>query len=198
MKWRNVTLTVGILVWILLLGFLLHITSLEPNWTKIETEPYSDVSFDEDAIFEADLADGAQKLSYEQKFDKAVSMLKDEGIQDLGKYLIVVDVSEQKEYVYRGNGDLARTYKISMKQELLFNSPDAGDVIEEALGGNVAEDIPEELNIWKVVSKVDSDLIPLYGARLLGMDRRSEGEWIKSNIALHGTDTPNHRHLILD
>jgi hypothetical protein len=185
MKWRNLILTAGILVLIILLGFLVCIAAEEPDWSKIETEPYTDDGFDEDAMFEAGLADVAA-LSYDQKFDKAVSMLSEEGIEDLGEYLIVVDESEQKEYVYRANGDLERTYKISMKPKSLDGAEDT----EEGSDDGMADDVPEVLNIWKVVSKVDSDLIPLYGARLIKMDRRSEGEWITSGIALHGTNTP--------
>lgn len=190
MKRKKVIFTVGILVWFLFLGCLLNVSISELNWRKIETGSYRNIGFEKWLMLEDEYSAEALEISYKRKFDKAVSMLKNAGVEDIGKHLIVVDISEQKEYVYEGNGELARTYKISMKKKFLFNSPDADDEIEERLGGNVVEDVPDALTIWKVVAKVDSNLIPLYGERLLRMHRRSEGEWINSGIALHGTSTP--------
>lgn len=124
------------------------------------------------------------EVSYVQKFDYALGKL--DGIAEPSQYLVVVDISEQKEYVYSKDGELLYLYKVSTGAAAVrvADSPDDPDTDPEYQDRSMGE------SVWKVVSKRDSGLAALYGPRLMMMDRYVSGRWIETDVALHGTDEP--------
>ena len=115
--------------------------------------------------------------NYEQKYKKAVKLLSDKGLEDLTVKLVVVDISEQKEYVFSEDGSLIAVYKISTGSALVYAE---GAYQNRAMGES----------IWRIATKVGYSLGVLYGPRLMMMDRYVDGAWTKTNVALHGTNEP--------
>ncbi len=82
---------------------------------------------------------------------------------------LVVDVSEQTAYLQRKNGCEIFT--------IATGDPRKGRAMS--------------YTVWRVASKRDQGLTPLYGPRLLMLDRRTpSGIFVKTFIALHGTNQP--------
>ena len=82
---------------------------------------------------------------------------------------LVVDVSEQTAYLQRENG--CKLFTIAT------GDPRKGRAMS--------------YTVWRVASKRDQGLAPLYGPRLLMLDRRTpSGIFVKTFIALHGTNQP--------
>lgn len=115
---------------------------------------------------------GTENVSYKPKYEYAVGYLKDTlgGDLELSDYIVIVDISEQTEYVFDENGDLVNIYRISTGER----------DTEKQMGKS----------IWRVSSKIGYEVAPLYGPRMMMLDRYFEGEWIETTIALHGTEEP--------
>ena len=87
------------------------------------------------------------------------------------KIKVIVDISEQTAYVYFKNDKTFKEFTISTG------------------GPQKQREMPEAL--WKITEKRDKGLTPLYGPRLLFLSRRlRNGQFIRTTIALHGTNTP--------
>ncbi|MFH1546873.1 MAG: L,D-transpeptidase [bacterium] len=110
---------------------------------------------------------------YRQKYDFAVEYILSflGGDIELSDYIVVVDISEQTEYIFDKEGDLIDTYRISTGE----------DGTDKAMGES----------LWRVESKIDYEVAPLYGPRMMMLGRYVNGEWITTTVALHGTEEPD-------
>lgn len=190
MKWRNILLTIGVLVLVGLIGLLWYVVAEAPEWDKFSDGQYSDYG-----VYQMDTWEEPEVLSYTQKYAEALEMLDDAGVDLTSDYLVVVDISEQREYIYEKGGTFVDMYKVATGADSVYvpASTDSGsDVaeLEEGQDQGAYQDRSMGPSIWRVVSRVESGLAPLYGARLMMLDRLYKGSWIKTNVALHGTDTP--------
>jgi hypothetical protein len=190
MNWRNILLTAGIVILLMAIGFMVYAAFQAPRWEEISTKQYGDIG-----SYTLDAWEEPEALSYEPKYDEAVEMLDDAGIELSGDYLIVVDISEQREYIYETGGTFVDMYTVATGADSVYvpASTDSGSDVAELEDGQdqgVYQDRSMGPSIWRVVSRVESGLAPLYGARLMMLDRLYKGKWIKTNVALHGTDTP--------
>ncbi len=113
--------------------------------------------------------------SYTTKFEKAKQMLGSRQVTT--KYVVVVDISEQKDYIFTKDGKLSKTYRVST----------GGG--RTADGRFVEDGRTMDQSVWKVVSK--RNMVPtttIYGPKLMNLDRLENGTWITTNVALHGTN----------
>ena len=184
MKWIITAISA---VLVIVVAMIVAICALNPGWKGFTNDStYGDGEFNG-----LDEYDGLS-VGYRQKYNEAVAMLDVNGISELGDYLIVVDVSEQKEYVYTGEGSFIDVYKISTGTNSVFvgnheeSEEDSGEEEEKS----EYEDRTMGPSVWRVVSKRESGMAPLYGARLMMLDRFVGGNWIRTEVALHGTNTP--------
>lgn len=102
------------------------------------------------------------------------------------EFIVVIDISDQKEYVFDKSGLLNAIYTISTgSSEVVVKAEnDQGEIVE------VIEDRSMRESIWRVSYMREEGLPALYGPRLIEMDRYEAGTWIPTNVALHGTQEP--------
>lgn len=115
---------------------------------------------------------------FEIKKSEAEFLISDKKVNVVfsGNYSIV-DISEQRNYVYKDDKPY-KIYKISTGGWL-----------------NTGYDSKSYPNIWKITWRQDEGLTPLYGSCLLGLDVYKNGSWLKTDRAMHGTDTPGNLGL---
>lgn len=106
-----------------------------------------------------------------KKYNLAKTRLAAAGLKPT-KMLIIVDISDQVDYVFE-DGELVAAYFIATGSKNRF---DGDRSMTEA--------------IWKIASKKSGGMAPLYGPRLMLLSKWSSGQWVASNIALHGTNEP--------
>lgn len=107
--------------------------------------------------------------AFRQKFDEAVRLIGDDVA--LSEYVIVVDYSEQYEYIFSKFGDLVERYRISTaKDSEYFTLP------QERVSGSV----------WRVSFALEKNVPAGYGPAIFMLDKRVGGIWYKTTIALHG------------
>lgn len=112
-------------------------------------------------------------------------------------YLVIVDISEQREYVYTNDGSLYGVYIVSTGSSSVPVTMENTDVEAEnnegaeQEGSSISfEDRSWSKGVWRVRWKYDGDLSAIYGDRLLMLDRYNNGGWYSTNVALHGTNEP--------
>ena len=89
-------------------------------------------------------------------------------------YLSVVVISEQKHYLFH-NGELQAIYPVSTGSKTRYK----GDrTMKEGL--------------WRLGRKMDKDLAPIYGVRLIFMEKYNPKTqtYRETNLAFHGTNEP--------
>lgn len=136
--------------------------------------------------------------NYSEKFDKALELLNTQlPNMQLSKYLVVVDISEQKEYIYDNSGNLLYRYKISTGSDIVRaqqceNSQEEvdGEIIdrEQCSLDNISREMKP--SVWKLSNKISGNLDPLYGPRIMMLDKRVGGNWVVTQVGLHGTNQP--------
>lgn len=118
------------------------------------------------------IQDSSIGLTYQAKYDYAIDYLTSFlGDVELSDYVVVVDISEQKEYVFDKLGSFISSYGVSTGQE--------------------GTDREMTKSLWRVASKIGYEVAPLYGSRMMMLDRYVSGGWIETNVALHGTNEPD-------
>ncbi len=123
-------------------------------------------------IVEDSVQNSSVGLVYQSKYDYAIDYLTSFlGNVERSNYVVVVDISEQKEYVFDKLGSLISSYRVSTGQ-----------------GGTDRE---MTKSLWRVASKIGYEVAPLYGSRMMMLDRYVSGVWIETNVALHGTNEPD-------
>ena len=90
------------------------------------------------------------------------------------EYICVVLISKQRNYIFRNNKLITR-YKVSTGSSDRYES-----------------DRTLREGVWRLGARIDSDLIPLYGPRLIYLEyyNRVKKEFVKTRKAFHGTDEP--------
>ncbi|MBN2100843.1 L,D-transpeptidase [Candidatus Dojkabacteria bacterium] len=158
-------------------GVLYYLNS-DRDWNEQKLSLDESVnSVDTELLFEV------EPLSYTGKMDAAKEIL---GDLEFGDYLVVVDISEQREYVFSHEGKLFNLYKVSTG---------AGEVSVPCEGEECDDDYEYqsramEESIWRVRSKLDGPFSDFYGPRVMMLDRKVGDGWIATNVALHGTNRP--------
>ena len=182
-----------LLVWLLLalivgvVGWLGYLVLWGHRWNRIELDlPENDDIEGEESIESTEVPQAEIPLYYD-KFEAATSYL-DEKSMTFSDYLVVIDISEQKEYVFRENGTFVSTYRVSTGATSVYAGT---EVNEEGVEVPKYENRAMEVSIWRVKSKIDSGLPALYGARMMMLDRLIAGNWVSTEVALHGTNTPD-------
>lgn len=161
---------------VVIIGFIvffpvrLNIVNIESSESIVGTMTMKDEVFQSSDIFR-DFNESYAKLKVELAQKVAIEKYGKELLEDGMKYAIL-DVSEQRDYVFV-EGELYDWYMISTGEwsELSYDS----------------KTYP---NVWKIAWRADGGLDPLYGSCLLGLDVYSNGGWVKTGRALHGTETP--------
>lgn len=151
------------------------------GWSESEVDHYT---------YEMDMYGEITSLSpltYVQKYDSAVNLLSE--FENLSDYIVVVDVSEQREYVFSKDGEFIDMYTVSTGATSVYVG-ECPDDEEECDEEDLYQDRSMGKSVWKVVSKVDSGLASMYGPRLMRLDRYLSGGWIQTLVALHGTNQP--------
>lgn len=134
-----------------------------------------------------------QDFTYIEKRDNLFNEKYKKAIESLGfrpkSYLTVVDISEQKEYIFDKEGKFVKRYSISTGtyEEIQAEVCREGECKEEWIVPAMKPDV------WRISKKVDSNLASIYGARLMMLEKRVNGVWYRTKLALHGTDQ---EHLI--
>ncbi len=83
---------------------------------------------------------------------------------------VVVDISEQTAYVYNPKEKMFQYFRIST----------GGPSIQRRM----------EPALWKIITKQNSGLSPIYGPRLMMLAKYNGYTYVPTTIALHGTNTP--------
>jgi len=137
----------------------------------------------ESLIFDEDV------ITYRQKFDEALDMLES---VDLTGSVVVVDISEQKEYIFIEDGTFVDVYKVST------GSADMMPVEGELECDDEDEDCEMEYvsremgsSVWRVRNKLEGPFSSFYGARVMMLDRWMGYSWVGTSVALHGTNRPD-------
>ncbi len=132
------------------------------------------------------------RIGYKEKFLHAKQQLD----LELSQHLVVVDISEQKEYIFNKDGDILHIYRISTGRSDLFPVEVCDEVENDE--GEEEEVCEQELesrqmgpSVWKVASKAKGEFAPTYGPRIMMLHKRVNGNWVRTQVALHGTDQPN-------
>lgn len=124
---------------------------------------------------------------YYEKFMYAAQKLT--GIGTAREYLVVIDVSEQREYVFSEEGDFVDIYTVSTGSNQVYVAHREGtETGENGTGIPGYEDHSMLESVWKVVSKKKDALSPIYGPRLIMLDRWTGKQWISTEVGLHGTN----------
>ncbi len=92
---------------------------------------------------------------------------------NLTAYHLVVDVTNNVEYLYQG-GELIETHLVSTGCRDCFE---------------IAYYTP--LGTWRISREVDTLDDSQYGPYFLGLDKWEDGKWIRTSIGLHGTNEPD-------
>ena len=89
-------------------------------------------------------------------------------------YIFIVNISSQKNYLY---------YKDTLIDEFNVSTGSKTRYI-----GN--RELPE--GIWKLTQRIETGLKPIYGARLIYLDKYNDQtkQFIRTNKAFHGTNEP--------
>ncbi|MEA3357042.1 MAG: L,D-transpeptidase [Patescibacteria group bacterium] len=136
-------------------------------------------------------------LNYSSLFHSAYEMLHEQG--DLSDYIIVIDVSEQREYVFDNEGSLYKRYKISTGSSMVLVEEDDEESTNEESTSEESEEESEleyedrsmGVSVWKVRYKTEHDASSYYGPRIMMLDRYIDGHWVQTDVALHGTNRPD-------
>lgn len=172
-KWKIFIIILSA-VFVTLFGFLFIYSGIQMR-TVNQTKEVKLVDTEEPLV-----ADDSEY--YRAKYEKALALLGDD--VEVSSYLTVVDISEQKEYVFIQGGELVHIYRISTGSGSV---PYQDEDTEET----VFDDRTMTESVWRVSLKRDWGLSAFYGPRLLMLDKRVDGNWISTNIALHGTNQPD-------
>lgn len=150
------------------IGFMLLDNYLSENFLWKSIDDYREI----ESLPTSSLSSESLLLVYKPKFEYAVDYLESllGGGKELTDYLVVVDISEQTEYIFDNEGNIIDTYRIST--------------------GESGTDREMTESLWRVSSKIDYEVAPLYGPRMMMLERYFQGEWITTTVALHGTNEP--------
>jgi lipoprotein-anchoring transpeptidase ErfK/SrfK len=177
----GVFLFFAIFVMLAAIGWLVYTALYRFDWNSIEAEV--------DQVTTGNTREQTEQPSeesqlYTEKYEIAKTRV---GNLTLSDYLVVVDVSEQKEYVFTKEGILEESYRISTGGTHVY----AGMVVNEN-GETVAkyENRAMGESVWKVSEKQSGNLGVIYGPRLMMLDKLVGVRWIATEVALHGTNTP--------
>lgn len=108
------------------------------------------------------------------KKDEALRVLEKKiNKEDLSNNFSIVDLSEQRNYLFK-DGRFYTWYKV-------------------ATGGFLSYDYDARLwaDVWKIRAEQYDGLAPIYGDCILHLNVRSGDQWVHTNRALHGTNTPD-------
>lgn len=128
-------------------------------------------------------------LTYSQKFDKAIDLI---GDIELTEYIVVVDISEQKEYIFTKDGTFIEVYKVSTGSSDMVpaeGEPECDDEDEDCEIEYVSKEMGP--SVWIVRSKFDGPFSAFYGERVMMLNKRVGFSWVRTSVALHGTNRPD-------
>ncbi|MBN1618069.1 L,D-transpeptidase, partial [Candidatus Dojkabacteria bacterium] len=121
---------------------------------------------------------------YSSKLSLALDEIDDAGLEWSSESLVVVDISEQREYIFTDTGVLYGTYTISTgRSAVSLGTTDDGVEKTENRGW-----VP---GVWRIYRKLDENVPAGYGPRIMFLERYSYNSWIRTSVALHGTNRPD-------
>jgi hypothetical protein len=132
--------------------------------------------------------DALETPNYSSKFDKARKRLQ----REISENLVVVDISEQKEYLFNKDGKLLSIYKVStgssdpVRTEVCVENDEGEEECEDEW-----DDRQMTPSVWKIRNKLSGEFAPLYGPRIMMLDKRVGETWMTTQVALHGTNQPD-------
>lgn len=183
-KTVSIALYIALIITILTLGWLIY-SRFQLKWNPIET-----MVTQKNAVEEENGSDSkeekaymsAESQLYSEKFEEAKTKIETLARTD---YIVVVDVSEQREYVFRKDGTFEKKYRIATGGSYVY----AGTEVNE-IGESVAKYENRSMgeSVWRISDKRDSNLDSIYGLRLMILERQIGGLWIQTDVALHGTE----------
>jgi lipoprotein-anchoring transpeptidase ErfK/SrfK len=121
---------------------------------------------------------------YQEKYHEALRLL---GTLPLTEYLVVVDISEQREYLFEKGGSFIQMYTVSTggtRVKVGTEVNDQGVTVPVYANRAMGE------SVWRISEKLEGNLSPIYGPRLMMLDRLTRSGWIQTDVALHGTNEP--------
>lgn len=164
-----------------ILGVLLFWYVFSENWRSMHVGmPEGTIEIEDES---EDLSEPEMNL-YSEKYDEARSIL---GSISLTDTFVVIDVSEQKEYIFTLEGDFVTQYRVSTGGTRVRSGT---EVDADGVAVPVYQDRSMGQSIWRVSEKLDGGLSALYGPRLMYLERLISGKWTGTDVALHGTDQP--------
>jgi hypothetical protein len=194
-NWKHFLAVLAIVI--LGLGTMFFLNYQDSNWKAADDYTLGERldSYDVTHLNEVSLG----SLVYSQKFLKAKEMLGEE----FGDYLVVVDISEQKEYIFDKEGELEKIYRVSTGSDSVKVEVCGDEEVEESLGVDEESDLGNEEchnewvdrrmnpSVWKIRSKRSGDFGPTYGSRIMMMNKRVGNGWMLTQVALHGNRQEN-------
>lgn len=149
------------------------------SWDKSD---YWDVYVNkEESVVEFD----PSPLDFTNKYEEAVELLGDIELTD---YIVVVDVSEQKEYIFKKGGEFVAQYKISTGADSVPVLKEDCDDCEDPYEYD-SRSMTE--SVWRVEAKYDGPFSAFYGPRIMMLSKRTGDYWVSTDVALHGTSEPD-------
>lgn len=182
--WIAFVLIIGTFVWVVYAFYF------RSSWNTIESEGASVVENNgEEDSDGTDISSEEEEVSlesslYSEKFDAALVEL---GGMEVTDYLVVVDISEQKEYLFTNEGEFVDMYRIATGATSVYAGT---EVNADGVSVPVYENRAMGVSVWRVSVKRDYNLEPLYGPRLMWLEKRVGNGWMETEVALHGTNTP--------
>lgn len=173
-------LTIALML--LTLGVVVYWYFFSENWGAIVTEvPEGLIGIEP----KTEDLDRKESSLYSEKFNEATSIL---GTIPLSDYLVVIDISEQREYIFTRKGAFVTKYRVSTGSNHVKSGT---EVNAEGVEVPVYQDRSMGQSIWRVKEKRDSNLNALYGPRMMYLERLIGGKWTSTDVALHGTNEPD-------
>lgn len=190
-KTRKIVISVLLVGVAFVVGLFVYSLLSEDDWEKQKIS-----SGELNANYPLSYSVSTDELDYSEKFTAAYELIKD---LDVGDYLVVVDISEQREYVYKIEGDikkasaidLERVYRISTGADQVKQECTEEDEEEECEDGYKYVDRGMSQSVWQIRSKMEGPFGALYGPRVMMLNKKVSGGWTATNVALHGTDRPD-------
>lgn len=175
------------IIFFVLVGLVVIVWGLIDNrlgWDVSQSWDVSIGNFSEDRlVFDEDV------LTYSQKFDKAFDMIDN---IELTEYIVVVDISEQKEYIFTEDGTFVQVYKISTGSSDMVPAEGEQECDEDDEDCEI-EHISRQMgpSVWRVRSKFDGPFSSFYGPRVMMLNKKTGSLWVGTSVALHGTNRPD-------
>ncbi len=138
----------------------------------------------------ASLSVTGESADYSAKFDAGIASIQEKlgESYELTDYVVVIDVSEQREYVFNEFGELYGRYIVSTGAESVTVKCEEGE--EDCEDGEKNTNRTMTESIWRIRSKTKYDPNSYYGPRIIMLEKYQGGVWVATYVGLHGTSQP--------